>query len=135
MPQPMWRRRAQALAELAIVLPVLLILIFGLVSVGQILLANHTISQAARAAAHQAAINGGDAEPAYSAAEQVIDSGVGTDYASARVSVACASPCRRYAAVTVSIIYQGRLWAPVPPFDQFTVRAAATRAAERDQQR
>lgn len=125
----------QALVEMVIVLGVLLTLILGLICVGQILLANYTVNQAARAAAHQAAIEGGSADAAVAAAEQVIDAGVGTEVTGAQVEVRCAEPCRRYAPVTVNVVYRGSFWAPLPPlFTEFTVRATATRAAERDTQ-
>lgn len=129
------RRRGQAIVEFVVVLGVFLTLILGLVCVGQVLLANYTVSQAARAAAHQAAIAGGAAAPAHSAANAVIDAGVGTEAARATVEVSCPAPCRRYDPVTVRIVYRGGFWAPLPPlFTDFTVRATATRAAERDQQ-
>jgi Flp pilus assembly protein TadG len=130
------RQRGQAIVELMVALPVLLLLLLGLVAVGQLLLTNYTVSQAARAAAHQAAIAGGAAEAAYSAAESVIASGVGTDFARATVRVSCErEPCRRYDPITVDVAYRGGFWAPLPPlFNEFSVRATATRAAERDQQ-
>lgn len=129
------RDRGQAIVELMIVLGVLLTLILGLVCVGQLLLANYTMSQAARAAAHQAAISGGDHASAREFARNVIDGGVGTFSEAATIEVRCAEPCRRYDPVTVQIVYQGEFWTPLPPlFTEFTVRAAATRAAERDAQ-
>jgi Flp pilus assembly protein TadG len=127
--------RGQALVELTIVLGVLLTLILGLVCIGQILLANYTVSQAARAAAHQAAIQGGASDEALLAARTAIDSGVGTSSANAEIIVDCPAPCRRYNPVTVTIVYRGDFWAPLPPlFTDFSVRATATRAAERDVQ-
>ena len=92
----LWRRPGQAVVEMLIVLPVLLLLVLGLVVVGQLLLANYTINQAARAA-HQAALAGGEADAAYTAAENVISGGVGTNPANADISVDCArTPCRRW---------------------------------------
>ncbi len=132
---PYRKVRGQALVELTIVLGVLLTLILGLVCIGQILLANYTVSQAARAAAHQAAIEGGESEAALIAARSAIDSGVGTNSADAEITVDCAAPCRRYDPVTVTIVYRGAFWTPLPPlFTDFSVRATATRAAERDTQ-
>jgi len=133
---PVPRARGQALIELMVAMPVLLLLLLGLVCVGQLLLANYAVSQAARAAAHQAALAGGDTNTARRAAEAVIDGGVGTDYANAAVSVDCARrPCRRYDPITVRVVYHGGFWTPLPPlFNEFTVSAEATRAAERDQQ-
>lgn len=62
--------------------------------------------------------------------------GVGIDFANATLRVACLrQPCRRYDPITVEVTYRGGFWAPLPPlFEQFSVRASATRAAERDQQ-
>ena len=130
------KQRGQAVVEFLIVLGVFLTLILGLVCVGQLLLANYTVNQAARAAAHQAAIQGGTPAAAYTAAQDVINSGVGTSYSGATVNVNCVrTPCRRYDPITVNVAYTGSFWAPMPPlFTTFTVHAQATRAAERDQQ-
>ncbi len=147
--------RGQAVVEFVIVLGLLLTLIFSLVCIGQILLANYTVTQAARAAAHQAALAGGASTAARDAAEQILESGVGTSAASDKLSlrVVCEDParigpndepgdpsntasiCRRYYPVTVRVQYRDSFWAPLPPlFTAFTVNAQATRAAERDQQ-
>ncbi len=134
-PRRRTRRPGQALVEMVIVLPVLLLVILGLVSVGQLLLANYTINQAARAAAHQAALAGGTPAAAYATAADVIDSGIGTRSAAAQISATCdRTPCRRYDAVTVQINYSGAFWTPLPGFNSFQISASATRAAERDQQ-
>ncbi|MBX0330269.1 pilus assembly protein [Oscillochloris sp. ZM17-4] len=131
-----YRRRGQALIEFMMVLPILLLLLLGLVGVGQVLLASYTVNQAARVGAHQGALAGGVALAASSAAEDVIDSGVGTDATNASIAVSCArTPCRRYDPITVQVSYAGELWVPVPGLmDRFSVRAEATRAAERDSQ-
>lgn len=136
VPRVRAKERGQAVVEFLIVIGVFLMLIFGLTCVGQILLANYTVNQAARAAAHQAAIQGGTPAAAYDAAKSVINSGVGTSYSGATVNVTCArTPCRRYDAITVNVAYNDSFWTPMPPlFTSFTVRAQATRAAERDQQ-
>lgn len=134
-PRRRLHRTGQALVELVIVLPVLLLVILGLVSVGQLLLANYTINQAARAAAHQAALAGGTPAAAYAVAADVIDGGVGTRADSAQITAVCErTPCRRYDAVTVRISYTGAFWTPLPGFNTFQISASATRAAERDQQ-
>jgi hypothetical protein len=120
---------------MAVALPILLMLIMGLVGIGQILLANSTVSQAARAAAHQAALAGGDAGAAERAATEILDSGVGTSAERAEIIVSCPrNPCRRYDPITVSVIYRDDLWAPAPFLERFHVSASATRAAERDSQ-
>jgi Flp pilus assembly protein TadG len=125
----------QAMIEFALVLPILLLLVLGLIDIGQILLANHSVSQAARTGAHQAAINGGATETTYTGIRNVLDAGVGTDHESAEIEVVCTgSPCRKYDRINVRVTYHGSFWAPLPGFDTFAVRAEATRASERDHQ-
>lgn len=127
------------MVEFVVVLGVFLSLVLGLVCVGQVLLANYAVSQAARAGAHQAAIGGGTAAEisavARLAAAQVLDAGVGTRAAEATITATCPrTPCRRYDPITVSVAYSGAFWTPLPPlFTRFSVQATATRAAERDQ--
>ncbi len=130
------KRRGQALIEFMMVLPILLLLVLGLVGVGQVLLASYTVNQAARVGAHQGALAGGAAPAASSAAEEVINDGVGTDAANALIAVRCTrTPCRRYDPITVQVSYAGDLWVPLPGFlNHFSVQAEATRAAERDSQ-
>jgi Flp pilus assembly protein TadG len=129
------RRTGQALVELTLVLPILMLVVLGLVSVGQLLLANYTVNQAARAAAHQAALSGGTASVASNTAKQVIDSGIGMHSGNAQITTQCTrNPCRRYAAVTVQIHYRDSFWAPLPGMSSFQISSSATRAAERDQQ-
>lgn len=139
------KQRGQAVVEFLLVFGVLILLIFGLVNIGQLLLSNYTINQAARVAAHQAAIEGGDVSAAQDAAYNTIKGGVTTSQENIEsFTVVCADaedlsmvkdPCRRYDAITVSIVYESEFLIPMPPlFSTFTVTADATRAAERDQQ-
>ncbi|NTW01724.1 MAG: pilus assembly protein [Oscillochloris sp.] len=130
------KRRGQALIEFLMVLPILMLLLLGLVGVGQVLLASYTVSQAARVGAHQGALAGGISTAASSAAEDVINSGVGTNAGHASISVRCTrTPCRRYDPITVQVLYADELWVPVPGLmEHFSVQAEATRAAERDSQ-
>ncbi|RRR70994.1 MAG: pilus assembly protein [Candidatus Viridilinea halotolerans] len=135
---PKAHTEGQAIVEFVMVLGIFVTLIFGLVGVGQILLANYAVNQAARAAAHQAAIAGGQSDPAEDAAELVLNAGVGTHISRATVVVQCepesgGTICRRYDPITVQVVYQDRLWVPFP-VEQFTIEAEATRASERDQQ-
>ncbi len=126
----------QALVEFVLVVPVLILLLLGLVCVGQFLLTNYTVTQAARAAAHQAALSGGDRQAAVATARMVLDAGVGTRADAGAIRVSCErSPCRRYDPITVEIAYRSGFWTPLPPlFTEFQVQATATRASERDQQ-
>ena len=128
-------RWGQALVEMTMVLGLLMVLMLGTVCVCQVLFAGYAVGNAARAAAHQAAIQGGAPAAAFSAAEMVLQSGVGTSYDRATVTVTCArTPCRRYDPITVRIVYRDSYWTPVLMFSEFTVTAEATRASERDQQ-
>lgn len=145
------KERGQAVVETVIVIGIFLVLILGLTCVGQILLANYTVSQAARAAAHQAAIEGGEPDSAKIAAESAINAGVGMEYSSesTTITVTCRKPssdpakpgpqvsvCRRYYPISVRITYTDEFWVQMPPlFTGFAVQVDATRAAERDQQR
>ncbi|MCX7861202.1 MAG: pilus assembly protein [Chloroflexus sp.] len=132
------RQRGQTLIEMALALPILLALVIGLFSVGQILLTHYAVSQAARAAAHQAALTGGNRTVTETAARQALAGSLGIEPTGSEVVISCPrQPCRRYDPITVEVRYRAALWAPVAllPFgDEIVVRASATRAAERDQQ-
>jgi hypothetical protein len=130
--------------EFALVLGVLLLLILGAIDGLQILMTNYTVSQAVRAAAHQAALIGGPdgssgniAKSGGTVAETarlVLDSGMATQADKAWITVACPTPCRRYSPITVTIQYHDDIWAPIGPFDTVQVQLSTTRAAEKDQQ-
>lgn len=132
----MKRKHGQGLVEFALIAPILLLLVLGLVMVFQFMLANYAVAQAVRAGAHQAAIAGGDTQRAIDTVNIVLDSSIGTVRTQATVQASCAgSPCRRYDPVTVAVSYQGRYWTPViPGMETFTIQAQAVRASERDQQ-
>src|SRR3954451_12155333 len=51
------RRRGQALVEFALVLPVLLLILFGIIDAGRLIFTYNTISSAARNAARVAIVN------------------------------------------------------------------------------
>jgi hypothetical protein len=125
----------QALVETTLALGILILLIFGGINVVQWVMAQYHVGQAARVAAHQAALQGGeDGRGSIAAlARTVLAQGLGTRGEHARVTVRCEStPCLRYTAITVEVEYQGRFWVPFGPFRDFRARAAATRAAEVD---
>lgn len=131
------RRRGQALIETALVLPVLIFTILGGLDFMQRFLAEYTMNQAARAVAHQAALDGGDRlGNATSTGNNIIDGGIGTKSTRSTIQVSCASnPCRRYAPITVRVTYNDSVWAPMPwLYTEFTVVRTAVRAAEQDQQ-
>lgn len=135
------RARGQGLVELAISVGLLMLLVMGLMNLGQLLLANYTVSQAARAAAHQAAITGGGLNTlgaaqaaADTAVAQVLSGGVGMRGGEHRVTVTCEAPCRRYSPMTVAVTFEQRYLAPVLALERFRIEATATRASERDAQ-
>lgn len=145
------RRRGQAMVEMAIVIGVLLLVILGGLDCLQLAMTNYTVSQAVRAAAHQAALvggpdgqNGGWGESASAqasgtvaaTARTILDSGMVTNAEHATITATCAaSPCRRYSAITVRITYSDGVWAPFPGvFSTIEVAQSATRAAEKDTQ-
>ena len=145
------RRRGQSLVELAIVLPVLVLLVFGSIAAIQIAMANYTVTAAARAAANQAALIGGADGTTGSTAVAVptatgtiaqivrstLDGGMGTRSTNtgATITVTCAStPCKRYQPITVTLVYTDAVWVPAGPFKAFTARASFTRSSEQDRQ-
>ena len=139
LPTRLWRSPGQSLVELAIVLPLLLMLLFGLFAGGQWLLAYQSVQQAARVAAHQAAIAGGDPVVGRESALNVLDGGVITERQHATVTVSCphqrTTGCRRFAPITVTVVYQLQLAVPpVPGFpSQIQLESTVVRANERDQ--
>lgn len=61
----LWRRRSsggQGLAEFALVLPIFLVILIGMVDIGRAVWANNTVANAAREAARFAAVHGGSCE-------------------------------------------------------------------------
>jgi TadE-like protein len=140
--------RGQALVEMALVIGILLLVILGGLDGLQIMMTQYTVSQAVRAAAHQAALIGGPdgtngawgdgAHPSGTVADTarvILDSGMVTDSTKATITVSCArTPCRRYDAITVRITYQDAVWAPLGPFQAAHADLSATRLAEKDAQ-
>lgn len=143
-------RPGQAMVEMALVLVILLAVMLGGIDGLQIMMTQYTVAQAARAAAHQAALIGGPdgenggwddkAGPAASGtvaetARVILDSGMLTSAARAMITVTCeTSPCRRYSPITVRITYQDEIWVPIGAFRSVRADLSATRAAEQDQQ-
>ena len=142
------RARGQAMVEMALVIGILLLVILGGLDGLQIMMTQYTVSQAVRAAAHQAALIGGPdgtngtwgdgAHPTGTVADTarvILDSGMVTDATRATITVSCArTPCRRYDPITVRITYQDAVWAPLGPFQAAHADLSATRLAEKDAQ-
>lgn len=141
-------RPGQSLIETAITLSILLTIIFGGVAAIQTIGAHYTVGQAVRVAVHQAALRGAtngmdgrdyalnDAPgPAAEAARAAFAGSVFADPQYARIRVHCASLCRRYDPVTVTIRYQGEVWTPIPGLlTDIRVERSATRTLEQDAQ-
>lgn len=147
-PTPNSHAPGQAMVEMALVLVVLLAIIVGGIDALQMLLTHYTVSQAVRAAAHQAALVGGPdgtngtwgagTHPSGTVAETarlILDSGMITSASKATISVSCAhTPCRRYDPITVRLAYQDTVWVPIGPFKLVEPNLSATRLAEKDAQ-
>lgn len=142
-------RQGQAMIEMAIVLTILLTIIFGGVAAIQAIGAHYTVNQAARAAAHQAALRGSTGGMAYDrdyplatapgpvadAARTAFSGSVFANPQGATIRARCATnPCRRYSDITVTIQYQAEVWTPIPGLTDIRVNRSATRAAEQDTQ-
>lgn len=138
MPRPLLdrttaRQPGQSLVELALTIGILLMLLFGGIGVIQVLLTNYTVERAARAAAHQAALDGGWTLQAEASATAVLDGAPWTSGGTRTIAGGCSGLCRRYSPITVTIRYTDVLWAPVPFVHQVSANARAIRAAEQDQ--
>lgn len=145
---PARSRPGQAMAEMALVIGILFLVVLGGTDLLQILLTNYRVNEAVRASAHQAALIGGpDGQngswglegppPSGTIAELVrvyLDGGIVTTSSNATITVTCArNPCRRYDPITVRVVYTGSVWAPLPLFpSSFIADRSATRAAEKD---
>ena len=143
------RAHGQALVEMALAMGVLLLFVLGGLDCLQLLMTNYTVSQAVRAAAHQAALIGGPdgqngswgalPHPSGTVAETarvILDSGMVTTSANATITVTCTgTPCRRYDPISVRIQYKDDVWAPFPGvFREVTADLSAVRLAEKDRQ-
>ncbi|MGQ9893928.1 MAG: TadE/TadG family type IV pilus assembly protein [Roseiflexus sp.] len=141
------RYDGQAIIEMALVLMVVLVVIFGGVAAVQSIGAHYTVSQAVRVAAHQAALRGSTGGlmfnqeyplasapgPVAEAARTAFAGSVFAEPQHATIQVHCATtPCRRYSTITVTIGYTAEVWTPIPGLSNIHVNRSATRTAEQD---
>ncbi len=127
------QRPGQSLVELALCLMILFAIIFGAIDGIQIIMAHYAVGQAARAAAHQAALDGGPSPAVNDVAKLILNTSMSTDASKATILTTCATPCDRFSPVTVEIAYHDQVWAPLwPGGATFNVRKAATRTTEKD---
>lgn len=125
----------QSTVEFALVVGILLMLLLGSVSAMQLLLANYQVAQAARAAAHAAALAGGPAQAVIDTGNLVLDSGIVTNSSLATITATCPDGCGRYRPIDVRVQYEVELWVPLPFVgSRYTIDHQATRASEKDYQ-
>ncbi len=102
-----WRRstsRGQELVELSLLIPVLLLITFGVLDMGRLFHAAITITNAAREGARAGTFDPNDV-PGIIAAVQVEAQGSGIDLSSSTIAVSCPQGCGSGLAVRVTISY------------------------------
>lgn len=129
------RQRGQSLAEFSLVIGLLMFIVCGACDAFQLAMATLSVTEAASAAAHQAAIIGGDDGPAgtvVQVARDVLANGLTTHSGQVSVQVVCLEPCQRYQPITVTVTFEDTRWFPI--FSQtLRVERQAVRASEQDQ--
>jgi len=124
--QQRWRRRdaGASAVEMAIVLPLLAFLVFGIIDFGRMLNAQIELSQGAREGVRLAALS--EANPTYSSASVILDRvrlaapNPGFQGAAAAVSLSTFTPCpNASSAATVAVRYHftGIFWRVGPGVD------------------
>ncbi len=95
--------RGQSLVEFALVAPLLLLILFGIVQFGIAFKNSITIADAARAGARTAAVNRTAADPVAVAKQAVLNAS--TDLDTSKVTVSVTSPWQQGSDVTVKASY------------------------------
>ena len=107
-PYPRSRHRGQSLVELALTLPVLLLLLVGVLDLGRVYFAHMTLTNASREGARYATSNPNDTTGIYNHA--IAESqGSGIVLTPLSVSIGCASGCTSGNPVRVTVIYDFQL--------------------------
>jgi Flp pilus assembly protein TadG len=83
------RTRGQALVEFALVIPIFLLLVFGLLDVGRLVFINNAISQGAREGARYGSVQGRSADAADRTAVGTYTAGIMAAVPNPTVSVTC----------------------------------------------
>ena len=102
---PLRSERGQAMTELALILPVLALLLFGIVQFGIVFHQYITLTDAVRAGARKAVVSRHDASPAGTAQAAVRKAAGGLDAAKLSVSVSAPAGWDAAADVTVCASY------------------------------
>lgn len=124
----------QSLVEFALVIGLLLFIVCAAFDAFQVVMTQATVADAASAAAHQAALIGGDDGPdgaVVHAAQAVLASGLTTQHGTTTVSVWCEPPCQRYQPIHVRVQFTDARWFPIMS-DRLLVERQAVRASEMD---
>lgn len=112
--------------ELALVTPVFMLLVLGLLQFGLWYHAHHVVQAAAREGVRVAASEGGSEAPAESRASDIVDSGLGRMAVGTQAEAAIGID---RASVTVATTVGGLL--PIPGLHQFRIEATASSYRER----
>jgi hypothetical protein len=124
----------QSLVEFALVIGLLMFIVCTAFDAFQMVMTQATVAEAASAAAHQAALLGGDDGPEgtiVEAARMVLASGLTTQHGSATVSVLCEEPCQRYQPIHVRVRFEDARWFPIFSA-HLQIEREAVRASEKD---
>ena len=124
----------QSLVEFALVIGLLLFIVCAAFDAFQVVMTQATVAEAASAAAHQAALLGGDDGPdgtVEQVAQMVLASGLTTRHGSATVLVLCEEPCQRYQPILVRVQFDDARWFPIFSA-RLRVERQAVRASEKD---
>jgi len=97
--------RGQTMTEFAMVLPLLVVLLFGIVQFGIAFNNYVTLTDAVRAGARKAAVSRNLSDPAYACRKQVLDAGDGLDPTELGKNLYCTSPWTPGSDVTVHADY------------------------------
>ncbi|HMQ29614.1 MAG TPA: TadE/TadG family type IV pilus assembly protein [Chloroflexaceae bacterium] len=128
------RTSGQSLVEFALVIGLLLFIVCAAFDAFQVVLTQATVADAASAAAHQAALLGGDDGPGgmvEHAAQRVLAGGLTTGSGDAVVSVRCEEPCQRYQPIHVRVRFEDARWFPIFSA-RMLIEREAVRASEKD---
>lgn len=120
-------RRGTAVIEFALIAPVFLLLVFGMIEFGRAIMVQQVLVNVSREGARQAAVDGGVIDvDAYLAASAI--TGALTQYEVNGVIVSDLSGAEYGEAVTVriSVPYRNVSWLPTPNFLTDTVLSAST---------